>query len=356
MNGMNQPSKAVQTDVRRYLIQLQAAAAVATPTLDAALVHDILADAEDHLLSAVAAGKDASQAIAEFGEPGEIIAAYRQAQPAANAWTGMPGVRQATVVPRTGTAAAGAAGGVPADPWEGTATPKPLNGAALTRVPVLGIWFRPMAWRAVAFLIVGLVPGILYFMVVVTGFSLSLGLLPLLIGPPLLVGVLGLSRGMALAHGRTIEVMLGIRMPRRQAALVTHGRSPFLARIWLWLRDVRSWLAVGFLVGNFPVSILLFSVTLTLMATGLGMLLAPLGQILFNNPMIRLDVGSTVHLFGREYVADPVTGRIDLPMPMLLLTSLFGFALLTGTLWLSMGAAWVYANVVKAIQVSRPVA
>jgi len=355
MSSINQPSKAVQGDVRRYLIQLQAAAAVAMPPLDAALVHDILADAEDHLLSAVAAGKDAALAIAEFGEPGEIIAAYRQAQPAANAWTGMPGVRQAAVVPRTGTAAA-AAVGVPADPWEGTATPKPLDGSALARVPVLGIWFNPMAWRAVAFLIIGLVPGILYFVIVVTGFSLSLGLLPLLIGLPLLVGLLGLSRGMALAHGRTIEVMLGIRMPRRQAALVTHGRSPLLARIWLWLRDVRSWLAVAFLVGNFPVSLALFTITITLMATGLGMLLAPLAEVLFNQPMIINQTGGTVHLFGHKYVPDPVTGQVDLPTSLLLLTSLLGFVLLTGTLWLSMGAAWVYANVVKAIQVSRPVA
>jgi hypothetical protein len=160
---------------------------------------------------------------------------------------------------------------------------------------------------------------------------------------------------MALAHGRTIEVMLGIRMPRRQAALVTHGRSPLLARIWLWLKDVRSWLSVAFLVGNFPVSVALFSITITLMTAGLGLLLAPLAQIVFDQPMIMNQTGGTVHLFGHEYAPDPVTGRIDLPTSLLLLTSLIGFVMLTATLWLSMGAAWVYANVVKAIQVSRPV-
>ena len=34
--------------------------------------------------------------------------------------------------------------------------------------------------------------------------------------------------------------------------------------------------------------------------------------------------------------------------------TLIGFALLTATLWLSKGAAFVYAQVVKAIQVVRP--
>jgi len=54
--------------------------------------------------------------------------------------------------------------------------------------------------------------GIIYFTWTVTGISLSLGLLILIIGIPI-AGVFILStRGIALLEGRMVEALLGIRM------------------------------------------------------------------------------------------------------------------------------------------------
>ena len=49
----------------------------------------------------------------------------------------------------------------------------------------------------------------------VTGLSLSLGLLILIVGIPLTVLFFGSVRGLALLEGRLVEALLGERMPRR---------------------------------------------------------------------------------------------------------------------------------------------
>ena len=56
-----------------------------------------------------------------------------------------------------------------------------------------------------------------YFTWAVVGASLSVSLLILIIGVPLLVLFLGSIRALAFIEGRMVEVLLGVRMPRRQA-------------------------------------------------------------------------------------------------------------------------------------------
>ena len=64
-------------------------------------------------------------------------------------------------------------------------------------------------------MLVSLVTGIMYFTWAVTGLSLSVGLLVLIISLPF-IGLFFLSvRGIALVEGRIVEALLGVRMPRR---------------------------------------------------------------------------------------------------------------------------------------------
>jgi hypothetical protein len=75
MNSADRPSgqSASVDPVRAYLLQLE----LALETCDPALRHDALIDAEEHLRASVAAGTSPAQAIAEYGSPEEIAAAYR---------------------------------------------------------------------------------------------------------------------------------------------------------------------------------------------------------------------------------------------------------------------------------------
>ncbi len=301
--------------IRAYLVRLEQAAAGWAGGLDAALVHDMLIDAGEHLRGAVESGATAGAAIEEFGEPAEVIAAYV----AADTGRARPARAETDVLAR----------------W--------------SRWPVVGVWFDRYAWGALLFFLLGIIPATVYFTFAVTGLSLVIGTLPLILGLPLLVLVLGMARGLCLAEGAIVQAMLGIRMPRRMQPLGTKGG--FWQRIWLWLKDVRSWLSLAFLIGNFPVAAFLFSVFVTLVSAALSLIALPVmqwvwGTVSFGNGHVRI--------LGWHLRPDPVTGNTVMPAGLVVLLLVLGPVLLTGTLWLAKGTGWIYGQVVKAIQVTRP--
>lgn len=64
-------------------------------------------------------------------------------------------------------------------------------------------------------MIISMATGIAYFTWAVTGFSVSAGLIVLIIGVPLTWLFFLSFRGIALVEGRIVEALLGVRMPRR---------------------------------------------------------------------------------------------------------------------------------------------
>ena len=83
-----------------------------------------------------------------------------------------------------------------------------------------------------------LVTGCVYFTFAVTGLSLSLGPAILIIGLPVFLGFIGMTRVMSLGEGRLLEAVSGERMPRRPV----HPGAPdgLVARILEMLKDVRT--------------------------------------------------------------------------------------------------------------------
>lgn len=162
---------------------------------DAAVIQDALADAEEHLRLALAQATSASPgtpqadaltAIAEkYGSPQEVATAYRQMEARVPAGFGR-------------TARAGR-------------QPLPYR--------FFGVLFDPRAWGALLFLLLSLVTGIIYFWWAIFGLSLSLGMLVLIVGLPLLALFLLSIRGIAFIEGRLVEALLGVRMPRRRMFL-----------------------------------------------------------------------------------------------------------------------------------------
>lgn len=430
---MSRQTKAGLIEVIRYLNDLQTAGA----GLDPAVVHDMLADAEDHLMAAISAGRTAPEAIAEFGKPAEVAAAYRSsgrasgpwaselrstARPKAGPWddllkeragtkpppapitnpaskpaskpaTASQPIAAATTPPpqasgevhesiltgvattvNSGAVSSGAVtsnaatAGAPAaaanaaanaasapgpEPAENLYDPPAAAPNLLARMPIFGIWAHPLAWRSVGYLLISFVFATAFFVVIFAGVSLSVGLIPVLVGLPLLAATLALARGLTVVNGRLIEAMLGIRMPRRGGPSVRHGTG-VVPTIVAWLTDLRSWLATAFWIGNFPVALVLFTLLVTLLSTGLALLLSPLASIMPEDAGIFIDPGTRVHVLGTDYIADPVTGQLPVPPSVYALMSFAGFLLLTATLWLSRVAAWLYGQVVKSIQLSRP--
>ncbi|MFO0961384.1 MAG: sensor domain-containing protein [Phycisphaerales bacterium] len=373
----------IPTDpIRLYLAQLEAAMAGQDP----ALVHDALVDAESHLRAALAAGASPDRAIAEFGTPDEIARAYVDAERQPRVWTMAPsaallgagsasgagGATAATATatdsadPTTARAAAGAPNASAARPGAGTAPFGRADGVPvlvpaqpvlerLAAVPVFGIWFNRYAWGGLFYFgAVGFLLSLAYFIWVITLGSVALGTMPILIGFVLLVVLLGSVRAICLFEGMVVELFLGVRMPRRTQPVYTDAGIGFWQRIGCWLRDLRSWLSLAYLLGGFPVSAILFAIFIGLTAAS-GILVGSLFGALLGFPVAQVHTDSDFSYHFLWYRLRPdASGDVHLPISAALASAAIGILLFTLTLWIARGTGWVYGHVVQMIQVARP--
>ena len=359
--------------VMRYVNALE----VEMASCDPALRHDAVIDAETHLRSAIDGGVPAERAIADFGSPQEVARAYIEHDGAAYGWRASP-----TLPART---AQGMLAEAPAPATERSASAPPMSaestaptapsivvgerapgasgprGAATvrlsSRIPVLGIWVDPRAWGALIYFgAVGFVLSLGYFVWSVTMGALVLGMAPLIIGVPLLVLLLGSARALCLFEGKVVEALLGVRMPRRVQPVEGAESVGFWQRILCWLRDVRSWLSLAYLLGNFFISVCTFALTISLCAVSVSLVLAGIGSLLGLPVMVVGDGGgesTVIHVLGWRLEPD-ADGVLQVPVSASISMIAIGLCLATATLWLMRGLGWVYGHVVQAIQVARP--
>ena len=228
-----------------YLERLRNALAGADP----ALVQDALYDAEEYLRSELAEnpGRSEAQVIAavagSYGAPDEVADIYRDTE-----------VKVQTAL-RTPQA--------------------PRSRSLLARF--FAVAADPRAYSALFYMLLSMVTGIFYFTWVTVGASLSAGLMVLIIGIPVLVLFLGSVRMLALVEGRLVEVMLGERMPRRP--LYSDRGKPWLQRIGAMFTDPHTWGTLLYFLLMLPLGVIYFSVAITLLATTLAFMAAPIALL-----------------------------------------------------------------------------
>lgn len=229
--------------IDEYLKALRRALAAADP----ALIQDALSDAEAHLRAECAARPHESEEsvlrtiVDSYGLPEDVAAAYLETDRT---------VQRVLSPPRT-----------------------PSGAAAESSTGILKKFFAVYgdvrSWTSLMFMLLSMFTGILYFVVVVTGLSLSLGLMILIIGIPFFIGFIGLTRVLSLVEGRLVEAMTGERMPRRARPVQPGG---WLARIGAMLRDGRTWSTLVYQLLSLPLGVIYFSLAVGLSALGIGML------------------------------------------------------------------------------------
>jgi uncharacterized membrane protein len=229
--------------IDEYLKQLRSA----LDGEDTALIQDALYDAEEYLRAEVAAHPDRSEAdvleliSSTYGAPEEVAAAYRDTEAKVKA-----------------------------------ALKPPPPPAATQRSGIrrfFGVFMDVRAYTSLFYMLLTLATGIVYFTFVVTGVALSAGFAILIIGIPFFLAYVGIARVIALGEGRLIEATTGERMPRRPV----HPGPPasWLTRIANMLKDVRTWTTLLYLLIMLPLGILYFTITVTGLALGLRLALAP---------------------------------------------------------------------------------
>jgi len=236
---------------------------------DRATIQDALSDAEEYLRTALnsVTSSDATiseadalrQIIEKYGMPEEVATAYREIEHRITPALAQPNY--------------------PDEPQE--AYKEKDERSFLNRF--FGVFADPIAWGSFLYLLFSLATGILYFTWVVTGISLSAGLIILIIGLPF-TGVFILSvKGISLVEGRIVEALLGIRMPRRPQF---HRRN-----MGLWSRfkniifDKHTWFSIVYMIIQLPLGTLYFSVFITLIALSLSGIALPILQLGYDIPV-----------------------------------------------------------------------
>lgn len=293
---MNTP---IPKTVEQYLAQLRAALAGEDP----ALIQDALYDAEEYLRAELAAQADRPQSeviagiVRSYGAPEEVAEVYRRTE--------------ATV-------------------QKALATPRPQRETLTGRF--FGVLAEPRAYAALFYMLLALATGIFYFTWTVTGSSLSLGTLILIIGIPLLLIFLGSMRLLSLIEGRLVEVMLGVRMPRRP--VYPQKDLGLLARISNMLTDWRTWTTFIYMLLMLPLGIAYFTVAVSGLGIVLSLLFAPLWALFEGIEFVWFD--GAIHA---------------IPWWLTPLLSLLGFLCLILLLHLARGIGYIHGHLAKVLLV-----
>lgn len=241
------------SSVNEYLVLLKQELSGCDP----ATVQDALADAEEYLRDALQnapAGQPEAEAltgiIETFGSPAEFAAAYQKLE--------------AHLQPSLAPTARRREPGSPI-------------------VRFFSVLVDPAAWGALVYLLLSIITGILYFTWSITGLSLSLGLIILIIGLPFMGLFLLSVRGIALVEGRIVEALLGVRMPRRP--LFVDKNLTVWQRFKVLFASRHTWMSILYMLLMLPLGVLYFSIFISLLTISLALVAAPALQLFFGVPI-----------------------------------------------------------------------
>ncbi|APP77196.1 hypothetical protein BJD12_20415 [Xanthomonas vesicatoria ATCC 35937] len=292
-------TRPLPTTIADYLTQLRQALAGADP----AMVQDALYDAEEYLRAELAeqSGKSEAEVIAgvagSYGAPEEVAEIYRETE---------------VTVSRA------------------LRPPLPPKRPSLIG-KFFGVAADPRTYGALFYMLLSLLTGVFYFTWVVTGVSLSLGLLILIIGVPLLVLFFGSVRVLSLVEGRLVETLLGVRMPRRPRH--PGVQDGWLQRVAAMFTDVRTWSTLLYFVLMLPLGIVYFTLFTTLLSVSLTLTAAPLALF--------FEQGMSI-TWGEQLIAMPL---------MVVPLSLLGVLLLFVTLHAARGMGTLHGMLAKHLLV-----
>ncbi len=250
-------NRSAPRSVEQYLAQLKAALAGEDP----ALQQDALYDAEEYLRAEVAQHTDKSETdvleliASTYGAPEEVADAYRTTEATVRAALAPPPPRK----PR----------------------------GALGRF--FAVFADSRAYTSLFFMLLSLATGIIYFTVTVTGLSMSLGFMVMIIGIPFFLLFLGLVRVLALAEGRLVEALTGTRMPRRP--VYARSAAPWYQRIIEMVKDQHTWTAMLYMLLQLPLGILYFVIAVSGLSVALGLIGGSVLQILVETGLVSIDSG-----------------------------------------------------------------
>ncbi|MBT3754724.1 MAG: sensor domain-containing protein [Candidatus Cloacimonetes bacterium] len=226
---------------------------------DKALIQDVLSDAEEHIRTSMENALNAEekiseedaleQAIESYGDHSEIIAEYKK----------MDDYLKPILAPSVE---------VDERPWW---------------KKFLLVIADPRAWGASLYMVISMLTGIIYFTWAITGLSTIIPLLIFIIGIPLAGFFLLSVRGIALLEGRIVELMLGIRMPRK--SMFVANDKGWWGKFKALISSGITWKTLIYMILQMPLGIVYFTLVVTLFSVSISLVAAPILELIFHLPM-----------------------------------------------------------------------
>jgi hypothetical protein len=163
-----------------------------------------------------------------------------------------------------------------------------------------GVVARPQTWLNLVYLLLSFPLGLAYFILLVVGLSVGISLTIVVVGIPILLGLILLWRQIANLERLQARALLGLDI--RSSRLPWDGRQGFWAKIGALLSDRTTWLDLIFLIVKFPLGVISFVLVVTGLAASAGFVVAP---ILEHYGLIEIN-GADVHIWPYSLLLVPV--------------------------------------------------
>lgn len=211
---------------------------------------------------------------------------------------------------------------------------------------VLGVGFRKETYTNLAYLLVRFPLGIAYFIVLVTGISLGLSLVPLVVGVPILVGVLAIGGYIGVLEAGLLDGLSDRDVSIEVADPSELSLTEYLKTV---ATDPRNYLLVAFGFGSFIAGIHLFVAITIVFSLGLALAVTPFVYWLPNVDYDLMDVGGTVELGPVLIDTGSMAGVTITTAPQAAAVSLVGLLICLAGLHAVNGTAWLFGAVTERL-------
>ncbi len=147
-----------------------------------------------------------------------------------------------------------------------------------------GVFAKPQTYLNLLYLLLAFPLGLAYFIFLVTGLSLGVGLLILWVGLLILAGVMALCWPLTLFERQMAISLLKVEIPLMTQPQESAGG--IFQQVKQHISNPVTWKGIAFLFLKFPIGLASFIVTITLVSLSVGLILAPLAY-----PWVHIDTG-----------------------------------------------------------------
>src|SRR4030095_2465827 len=154
------------------------------------------------------------------------------------------------------------------------------------------------------YLLLSLPLGILYFVILITGFSLGVGLAITLIGLPILVAMIFVTYILGDLDRTMTSKLLGVKIakPEARPSNDNSARSILVAQLKSW----EFWKELGYLLLKMPLGVISFTIAIVFVAVSLTLIATPFILTYVPDAQMTLWHGYEIETLQQEVVASVV--------------------------------------------------